>query len=186
MAGWTRSGVVESGVARAYLAAGGGRMLTIRYVRPGELIGSPFPIIGKRAPLGISAVTPCVILEFDIEDLRQVIASDATAANQVVDALSQRLQDTYATLAAHAFGTMAERVAGHLLDLAQPADDTKRLVARVTQQELAEAVGTAREVVARVLQEFRHDGVVATAAGSIEILQPEQLASRVGRWHFPE
>lgn len=176
---------MESGVARAYLAAGDGRMLTVRYVRPGELIGSPFPIIGRRAPLGISAVTTCIILELDIERLREVIETDATAANQVVGALSQRLQDTYATLAAHAFGTMAERVAGHLLDLASSGEPADRLVAHVTQQELAEAVGTAREVVARVLQEFRRDGVVATAAGSIEVLQPERLASRVGRWHFP-
>lgn len=177
---------MESGVARAYLAAGDGRMLTIRYVRPGELIGSPFPIVGRRAPLGISAVTACVVLDLDVEHLREVIDADAAAANRVVGALSRRLEDSYATLAAHAFGTMTERVAGHLLDLAQPTEDPDGLIARVTQQQLAESVGTAREVVARVLGELRRDGIVATGAGSIAILDPEQLTARVGRWHFPD
>ena len=182
---WTRAGVVESGVARAYIGAGDGRMLTVRYARPGELIGSVFPLVGDRAPLGISAVTDCTVVEFNIRHLREIIETDASAATQVVHALSQRLEDSYASLAAHAFGTMRERVAGHLLDLAHPTDEPQRLTVPVTQQQLADGVGTVREVVARVLRELRSEGIVTTSAGSIVILDPVTLASQVGRWNYP-
>jgi CRP/FNR family cyclic AMP-dependent transcriptional regulator len=69
-----------------------------------------------------------------------------------------------------------QRVAAHLLDLAsdhQPPDG--RLVALVSQQELADAVGSVREVVARVLRDLRVAGIVATAPDSVAILDPARL-----------
>ena len=80
---------------------------------------------------------------------------------------------------------MRERVAGHLLDLAHPTDEPQRLTVPVTQQQLADGVGTVREVVARVLRELRSEGIVTTSAGSIVILDPVTLASQVGRWNYP-
>ncbi|MEV4623557.1 cyclic nucleotide-binding domain-containing protein [Asanoa sp. NPDC049573] len=56
-----------------------------------------------------------------------------------------------------------------------PADvavQTLALVAHVTQQELADAVGSVREVVARVLREFRQEHLVATRPDSVHILDP--------------
>jgi CRP/FNR family transcriptional regulator len=72
--------------------------------------------------------------------------------------------------------------AAHLLDLAsaqQPAQG--RLVARVSQQELADAVGSVREVVARVLRDLRLRGLLATAPDSISILDPAGLYDQ--SWH---
>ena len=50
-----------------------------------------------------------------------------------------------------------------------------RLVARGSQQELADAVGSVREVVARVLRDFRLAGLVATAPDPVHILDPAGL-----------
>ena len=50
-----------------------------------------------------------------------------------------------------------------------------RLVARVSQQDLADAVGSVREVVARVLRDFRVAGIVATAADTVVILDAARL-----------
>ncbi len=85
------------------------------------------------------------------------------------------MRETYATLATNTFGTMRERVARHLLDLA--VENTPgRFEAPVTQQGLADGVGTVREVVARVLREFRREGLIATRDGSVELLDREGLA----------
>ena len=48
-------------------------------------------------------------------------------------------------------------------------------MAQVTQQELADAVGSVREVVARVLRAFRLARLVATAPDSVLILDPAGL-----------
>ena len=53
--------------------------------------------------------------------------------------------------------------------------------ARVTQQALADGVGTVREVVARILRDFREEGIVDTTPGHIRILDPARLAAIVGR-----
>jgi CRP/FNR family transcriptional regulator, cyclic AMP receptor protein len=181
-AAWTRTGLIESGIARAYLASLDGRQLTVRYVREGDTIGSMFPIAGDRAPLGIGAVTECRILEFDARTLLDIIESDATAARHLLSLFSRRLEDLYATLAAMAFGSMRERLAGHLLELAQVEPATGALVAPITQQQLADGVGTVREVVARGLRDLRDEGLVATTPGRIEILDATRLAASVGRW----
>jgi CRP/FNR family transcriptional regulator, cyclic AMP receptor protein len=67
-------------------------------------------------------------------------------------------------------------VSAHLLDLASAQQLPQgSLVARVSQQELADAVGSVREVVARILRDFRLDRLVATAPDSIRILNPAGL-----------
>jgi CRP/FNR family cyclic AMP-dependent transcriptional regulator len=69
-----------------------------------------------------------------------------------------------------------QRVAGHLLDLASAQQRPQgRLVARVSQQELADAVGSVREVVARVLRDLRLAGIVATAPDSVVIVDAARL-----------
>ena len=55
-----------------------------------------------------------------------------------------------------------------------------RLAARISQQELADAVGSVREVVARVLRELRVAEVIATAADRIVILEAARLYAESG------
>lgn len=49
------------------------------------------------------------------------------------------------------------------------------LVARISQQEVADAVGTVREVVVRVLRDLREEGAVRTGRDGITIRDPERL-----------
>jgi len=46
---------------------------------------------------------------------------------------------------------------------------------RLTQQELASLVGTAREVVGRVLKALEHDGIIDLDQGRITILNRDRL-----------
>ena len=46
----------------------------------------------------------------------------------------------------------------------------------VTQQSLADATGSVREVVARALRELRQEGAVATADDGITVLDPDVLS----------
>ncbi|HYB47008.1 MAG TPA: helix-turn-helix domain-containing protein [Streptosporangiaceae bacterium] len=95
--------------------------------------------------------------------------------------LNRRLYDTLEQTAVNAFGSVRQRVAAHLLDLASAQQEPAgRLAARVSQQELADAVGSVREVVARVLRELRVAGVIATAADRIVILDAARLYAESG------
>jgi CRP/FNR family transcriptional regulator, cyclic AMP receptor protein len=49
-----------------------------------------------------------------------------------------------------------------------------------SQQELADAVGTVREVVVRVLRELRQEGVVRTERDRMVIIDPARLIQEQG------
>jgi CRP/FNR family transcriptional regulator len=95
--------------------------------------------------------------------------------------LNRRLYDTLEQTAVNAFGSVRQRVAAHLLDLASAQQaPAGRLAAHVSQQELADAVGSVREVVARVVRDLRVAGVLATSADRIVILDATRLYAESG------
>ena len=55
--------------------------------------------------------------------------------------------------------------------------DQRGLVLPVTQQALADATGSVREVVARAVRELRRRGAIATQSDGIKILDPDALAA---------
>ncbi len=67
-------------------------------------------------------------------------------------------------------------VPGDGLDLAVDEQQDQLLVVRANHQELADAVGSVREVVARTLAGFRTAGYVATQTDGIRLLDPYALA----------
>ena len=101
---------------------------------------------------------------------------DARVAWALAEELNRRLYETLQQTAINAFGSVHQRVAAHLLDLASAQQRPRgHLVARVSQQDLADAVGSVREVVARVLRDFRVERLVATSPDSIQVLDPAGL-----------
>ncbi len=177
--GANRVGLVVSGVVRTYLQAPDGRRLSVRYGRAGEMVGS---LATARTSLSVSAVTDVSMLVLDWDRLLETIAADGRVAVAFLGEVGRRLIDTYATLAANTFGSMRERVALQLLDVAVEDAITGTVIAPVTQQALADGVGTVREVVARVLREFRDEGLVATLPGHIVLLDPVAITTIVSRW----
>ena len=80
-------------------------------------------------------------------------------------------------LAANTFGTLRQRIARHLLDLAASSLPATTLVANISQQELADAVGSVRPVVARILRDLRDAGFVETTKDGITLLDPQALVA---------
>lgn len=177
-----RVGLIVQGLAREYLTAGDGRQVTVRYIHAGALIANLSGVRGARSPSRIEAVVRCRITELDAAALFRQLRTDAAVAVAMFAETSRWLEDAYITLAATAFGSMRERVARHLLERAGPDGVSGRLLAPVTQVELAEAIGSSREVVARVLRAFRVDGLIKTGNGSVELIDPGALSALVGRW----
>jgi CRP/FNR family cyclic AMP-dependent transcriptional regulator len=50
---------------------------------------------------------------------------------------------------------------------------------KVTQQELADAVGSVRPVVARIIRELRVEGIISTSSDGIVILKPDELHNKI-------
>lgn len=171
--------MVLDGLLRVYMHAGDGRQVTVRYARAGALLGVP-SLVGGPAPVFVQAIVPATVFVFDAARVKRVARADASIAWMFAEESVHRLYDVLEELAGNAFASVRQRVARHLLDLAaaRPASDGA-LTAFVNQQDLANSVGSVREVVARVLAELRAERLVRTSPGRIEILDPVRMSRQL-------
>jgi CRP/FNR family transcriptional regulator len=168
------------GFVRIFVAAPDGRSLTIRYFRRGALTGVASLFTPRFAmPGSIQALVDSEVLVFDPGTVRRLVDRDLAVARAILDELAERVVSWVAEIPGSAFATVRQRVARHLLDLASEQQHGKELVARVSQQALADATGTVREVVVRVLRELREEGLIRTRRGGIVIVRPEGLVVEV-------
>ena len=179
-----RLAVVMQGLLRVYMHTGDGRQVTVRYVRGGDLLGVPALVAGP-APVFVQAVTPGVAFFFDVGQVKCAARNEAPLAWALAEESVHRLYDALEELAGNTFASVRQRVARHLLDLAAARPEGSRtLTASVNQQDLANSVGSVREVVARIFAELRAEQLIRTSPGRVEILDPvrmsRELWSRAG------
>lgn len=167
-----RTLLVVRGLLRVYMSSPEGRHVTVRYARDCDVLGIAV-LVGGAADVGVQTLAESTLFRIDAAALIAAARGDARVAWALAEELNRRLYASLQQTAINAFGSVPQRVAAHLLDLAstqqRPRGD---LVARVSQQELADAVGSVREVVARALRDFRLAGLVATAPDRVRVLDP--------------
>jgi CRP/FNR family transcriptional regulator len=167
--------LVVSGLVRIVASSPDGRQATIRYARSGAQLG-----FGS-----LFSVLPNVVAAVALRDTRvvalrpgrahELATTDPAIAAALLAELSDRIIAYQGELVGSTFSGLRQKVARHLLDIAQPARGAGPLVAHISQAALADAVGTSREVVVRVLRDLRVAGLVETGRDGVVLLAPERL-----------
>jgi CRP/FNR family transcriptional regulator len=159
--------------------------MTVRYCRPSALIGA-VSLFSPRfvMPGTTQALLPSVVLRLSPRTVLHAAQSDLRVAQAMLEELADRVVTFIEEIPGTAFASVRQRVARHLLDLSSPTHEGRaspddELVAAVTQRELAEAVGTSREVVVRTLRELREQGVVRTSRDRIVVADPARLVDEL-------
>jgi len=170
-----QAAVVVRGLIRVFLSSPGGRQVTVRYARSGDVLGIAV-LVGGPASTSVQTLEPSSVFRISTRTLMAAARRDPRVTWALAEELNRRLYGVLEQTAVNAFGSVRQRVATHLLDLASDRQRPRgRLVAQVSQQELADAAGSVREVVARALRDLRVAGIVATGADQIVILDPVRL-----------
>jgi CRP/FNR family cyclic AMP-dependent transcriptional regulator len=172
-----RCGLVITGLIRVYMTSPDGRQITVRYARTGELLGIA-AIVGGPAPVSVQVLTDAALLMLNVRTLQMSGQTEPKVGWLMAQEVTHRLYDTLEALAGNAFGSLQQRVARHLLDLAASRQQGRGLVVQVTQQELADAVGSVRPAVARIIRELRVEGIITTSSDGIVILKPAELHAK--------
>jgi CRP/FNR family transcriptional regulator/CRP/FNR family cyclic AMP-dependent transcriptional regulator len=125
------------------------------------------------------AMMPTVCIELGERTVLELLERSPRAMRLMLHSLSvssRRLLEGFTDLA---FGDIAARVAGKLLDLAEvhgePTPDGIRIALKMSQGELASMIAASRSNVNRALAELMADGVVEHHHGHFTILQPDRL-----------
>ena len=138
-----------SGVVRQYMPIADGRQVTIRYARAGDLVGNS-SAGSTPVTVEIEAVETSDLVHLDLARLERTARLEPELSMALVEELSNRLRHAYRTLASNTFATVRSRVARDLLERSFEAEAPRPGAhLRVTQQALADATGSVREVVAR-------------------------------------
>lgn len=167
--------LVLSGLIRMFVTADDGRSVTVRYCRTGSLIGIASLFASSwRLPLSIEAVTASELLDLRPGTVARMAETDSGVGRALLAETSERVRSFIEEIPRASFSTVSQRVARHVLDLAA-IDPGGGLVANTTQEELADAVGTVREVAARALRGLRDVGLVRTERSRIIVVDPDGL-----------
>jgi CRP/FNR family transcriptional regulator, cyclic AMP receptor protein len=172
--------IVKKGKVRAYRVSPEGRQLTLDIYDRGTILGDMRMLGQDRLPEAyVEAVEEGVICTISPEQLRRLIERYPPIGVNIISHLATRLQEAERELEAMAFQRVGQRLARKQIDLGQRfGARTVRgtlIQARLTQQELADMVGTTRETLAHTIGEFRRRGLVTTERQRIVIQNAEEL-----------
>ena len=171
--------VIERGLARCYWSVPEGRQATVAFLHPKELICPN--VIGHPSCTFMQVITESRLTLLDPETVRDLAATEIEVAAAITAHLAMRVRAAHRLIAVRSLGSIRERVAYDLLDRASQSQlVVGRLEVNATQADLADSIGSSREVVSRALRALRIKGIVETAPGVVRILAPSFLASIVG------
>ena len=156
--------------------------MTIRYCRPGALMGTGTVFNEDRVARGaVSAVVDSQVFVFQPARIAEAARTDIRVTTALLRETSARVAEYINELQASGMASVRQRLARHLLDLASEQQRGHRLEVQASQEALAAAVGTVREIVVRILSDMRDEGLVATGRGVVQLLDPRRLDAETYR-----
>lgn len=175
--------LITGGTARVYKMSESGREITLYRVGPGEsCILTTSCILGDRDfPAFAVAETEVEARVLPAATVRQWMERYEDWRTYVFALLAGRLDAVIATLEEVAFRSLDARLAATLLERAQAPDEGGDPVVRTTHEKLAADLGTAREVVSRLLKDLEHDGRVELKRGAVVLRDESGLQSLATR-----
>ncbi len=171
--------LVVEGVFRGYLGSPNGRQATVQYLRPGDTWGlvrtlSEKPVFEQR--LRFQALVPSRVLLIRGARFMSAVQSHPAVGLALARELARIVMLRTRALESSVFSDTSTRVAQHIVQLAQKDPSSGIPTVWLSQQEMADAVGTVREVVTRIIGTFRSRGIVRYSGRRLEILDMKALA----------
>jgi len=164
-----------SGVVRVYKIGETGREITLYRFGLGEscILTANAILSGKSFPAIASVEQDAEAVMIPTETFRAWVHRYDIWREFVFDLLSQRLSSMMEIVDEVAFQRMDVRVASWLLNQAKVQNPM-----RVTHQQIAAELGSSREVISRLLEDFVSTELIRMGRGIVEILDFEGLKSR--------
>ena len=160
--------MVVSGEVRVARGSAQGRMLELYRVPPGELCVASTACVIDARPMRAHGVTtqPSELAVLDAAGFERC-CSAAPFRRFVFEVFAERLADLMGLVDALAFQHLDQRLAAALLG--------QGAAVHATHQQLADQLGTAREIVTRLLKRFELAGHVRLARERIDVLDAAAL-----------
>lgn len=166
--------LVESGRLRAYIVSEEGKEITIYRLLSRDicLFSASCMMKNIQFEVTVEAETEAAVRIIPPSAFRGVMEESAAMANYVNELMAGRLSDVVWLMEQVMWKSFDSRLAAFLLEESALEESD---VLKITQEKIADHLGTAREVVMRMLRYFQGEGAVKLSRGTIEILDRKKL-----------
>jgi CRP-like cAMP-binding protein len=154
---------LTAGRAKLTVVSTAGKEATITFLVAGEFIGEEaIAGVGGMHTTTASAITACTAMKINRDEMIQAVHDDHTFSDFFVHFLLGRGMRTRADLIDQLFNSSEKRLARALLLMAEfdKPGDPERLIPAITQEALAEMIGTTRSRVSFFMNRFRKLGFI--------------------------
>ncbi|MFE2151412.1 Crp/Fnr family transcriptional regulator [Streptomyces lavendulae] len=171
--------LLVDGWTKVTVSADGGYVALTALHGPGDIVGESAVLTDRPCFATVTALetVKAVVIAQDV--FREFLSRRPQASLELLGTVSARLRETDRRRAESASLTVRERVASLLVDLAEQYGRTTDLGVEIavplSRDELASAVGVSREMLQRLLKDFRDRGVLDMARRTIVIRRMDLL-----------
>lgn len=179
---------VVSGTVRVIHRAEIGKEIILGELGPGAYFGEMAAIDGVARSASVTALQKSRIATMRATSFMDILTQEPDVCRAVLKTLAGRVRNLNRQLSEHAYLTAVERFYAELLGLSRPrkGQSGQRSVSPPpTQQELAERIGSRREVVSRTLSALEKENLLEKKRGALVLLDPGELNRRIshkGLW----
>lgn len=167
--------LIEEGVIRAYIVSESGKEVTLYRLFPRDICIFSASCIMKNINFDIfvEAVTDtkAYIIPTDIFSILQ--KTSLPVSDYTSQLMASRFSDVMWVMEQILFYSFDKRLANFLLEMSE-IENTNNLA--ITHEQIARNLGTAREVVSRMLKYFEENGYVTLNRGTITIINSNKLS----------
>lgn len=163
------------GSIRVYKLSDKGREVTLYKLEKGDTcyLSMSCMLTNKHFPAFAEVIEPTVITFIPSSIFNKYIYNTLEFQKYIFENLYTKFNNVLKVLEELAFESVDIRIAKYLLLISQKDNSSKYLY--LTQEKIAQELGTSREVVSRILTDFKNKGILISSRGKISILDFDKL-----------
>lgn len=170
--------LVQRGTMRVYLLSEEGKEATVFRIHEGELCMMSGSCLLSSLPFDvqIDAETDSSVCLLPANIVKKIMQENLYLENFVLKRMNESFGDIIAAVQKMLFATLEQRLAAFLLDEAARCHSDQ---VPMTQEQIARAIGSAREAVSRTLKQMVQEGSVELFRGGVTILDRKILYGKL-------
>jgi CRP/FNR family transcriptional regulator, cyclic AMP receptor protein len=159
--------IIRKGTASAYLNHEDGRQVNLNYMHDGDYFGELSLLDGKPRSASVITVTDCEIILISKTHFHELLHKHPEFTMLLLTELTRRVRELTDSVKDMALLDVYGRVSSTLEKL---CDENKRIHnPKVTHQDIANMVGSSREMVSRIMKQLLVGEYIEQCPGYIEI-----------------
>ena len=166
--------IVKEGQVRVYITSPSGGEITLYRLVEGDvsILSASCMIKGMDISLDMMMESDTVLYTIPKEIYKKLNDTNTAVKDYTMEMVSERFSDVMWLMEQVLFRSFDRRLAGFLVEESELDGTT---VLKITHEKIANHLGTAREVVTRMLRYFQEEGMVHLARGTVELTDVPRL-----------